>query len=347
MDRKLPPLKVAQKKRRECGLPDALGLQSAPLVAALRKDGEAGLDLFARRWVALFKEKNLSLADALAAFLPALEEPSLSEKAFRAISDRWVSELEAGWQHLIEENTRALHLVNQQLKQVDQARSEFISTLSHELRTPLTAIFGSCEMLAEDFPLSEEQGPYLSLIKSSAGHIHHLIEDILDFSRLEAGKLELRLEAVDFAALANEIIELLTPLLREKKLRLSTHFGNLPLVLADPVRLRQVLLNLLSNAVKFTSLEGNIEIAAKAESSILLVEVRDDGIGIPPEYQGEIFERFKQVRQLNPKGTRIQKGTGLGLPISRFLVELHGGKIDVDSIPGEGATFHFSIPLAP
>lgn len=362
MERKLDPrpsLKTASIARKSKGkadpadrLPDALRQDLLPIMSSLVEPEEASFRGAAKHWCHVFQAHGLALPDALSFIL---SEPSLSplkDRLVVLVSQEWVTELEKGWQRLLEEQTHALHQVNHQLRMVDRSRAEFVSTLSHELRTPLTAIYGSLELLMEDFHLPPEQFEYLRLIRHSAEHVHRLIEDILDFSKLEAGKLELDLETVDLQLLMEGVFELVTPMLREKHLEFSQHCEELPMILADSIRLRQILLNLLSNAIKFTPEGGHLEVRTERTEAfdkqgkkrpMLAIEVIDDGIGIAPEHQAEIFERFRQVKNRRSS----QRGTGLGLPISRFLVELHGGSIDVKSQPGEGSTFRFTIPLAP
>lgn len=265
------------------------------------------------------------------------------------VAQMWMDHQESHWQNITELSTKALQKSNKQLQQLDRSRSEFISTLSHELRTPLTAIAGSCELLLEDFAsdLSGSQEEYIRLISSSAALIRQLIDDVLDYAKLEARKLDLHAEPLCLPQIVEDALMLVQPMLAEKHLAWeATLDPDLPLVMGDPVRIRQILLNLLSNAIKFTPEGGSIRIGAELQAPLgrrkpmLQLEIQDSGIGIAPEFHKAIFERFRQVPD------KAKGGTGLGLPITRYLVELHGGKIWLESEEGRGTTFFFTLPLA-
>jgi len=216
--------------------------------------------------------------------------------------------------------------------------------MSHELRTPLNAVIGFSEVLSERMfgDLNEKQDEYLKDIHASGQHLLSLINDILDLSKIEAGRMELELTNFDLpAALDNAIM-----LVRERAARhgISLHKGfdeRLGQILADERKVRQVVLNLLSNAIKFTPEGGRIEVLAAPKDGSVEVSVSDTGVGIAPEDQEAVFEEFRQV------GTAAKKieGTGLGLTLCRKFVELHGGKIWVKSQIGHGATFSFSLPM--
>jgi signal transduction histidine kinase len=215
--------------------------------------------------------------------------------------------------------------------------------MSHELRTPLNAIIGFSEVLTDRMfgELNEKQEEYLKDIYASGTHLLSLINDILDLSKIEAGRMELELTDFDLpTALDNAII-----LVRERAARhgISLHKGfdeRLGQIQADERKVRQVVLNLLSNAIKFTPEGGRIEVAAMPRDGSVEISVRDTGIGIAPEDQEKVFEEFRQV------GTAAKKveGTGLGLTLCRKFVELHGGRIWVKSQLGAGSTFAFSLP---
>jgi len=234
---------------------------------------------------------------------------------------------------------------SRQLEIANQHKSEFLANMSHELRTPLNAIIGFSEVLLERLfgDLNEKQDDYLKDIHSSGRHLLNLINDILDLSKVEAGRMELDLSTFDLpTAIANAMT-----LIRERAQNhgiaiaqdVAPELGD---IVADERKFKQILLNLLSNAVKFTPDGGRIEVKAHSTGDNLVVAVHDTGIGIAPEDQEAVFEEFRQVGR---NYTSKQEGTGLGLALTRRFVELHGGRIGVDSKPGEGSTFTFTLPL--
>jgi len=237
-----------------------------------------------------------------------------------------------------------LEAVNRHLEAASQHKSEFLANMSHELRTPLNAVIGFSEVLSEGMfgQLNEKQEEYARDIYSSGQHLLSLINDILDLSKIEAGRMEL--EVTDFhlpAALDNALT-----LVRERAGRRGIALGmtvddRLGEIRADERKIRQVVLNLLSNAIKFTPEGGRIEVRAAPVDESVEVSVTDTGVGIAPEDQEAIFEEFKQV------GTAAKRveGTGLGLALSRKFIELHGGQISVKSTVGVGSTFTFRIPV--
>jgi len=232
-----------------------------------------------------------------------------------------------------------------QLEAASRHKSEFLANMSHELRTPLNAIIGFSEVLNERMfgELNEKQDEYLKDIYASGQHLLSLINDILDLSKIEAGRMEL--EPSDFD-LATAIDNALT-LVRERASRHGITLGQtiderVGLIRGDERKVKQVLLNLLSNALKFTPEGGRIDVRATATDGMAEISVADTGVGIAPEDQGAIFEEFRQV------GTAEKKveGTGLGLALSRKFIELHGGRIWVQSQPGKGSTFSFTLPAS-
>jgi signal transduction histidine kinase len=221
-------------------------------------------------------------------------------------------------------------------------KSEFLANMSHELRTPLNAVIGFSEVLQDRLfgELNEKQAEYVADIHTSGHHLLELINDILDLSKIEAGRMELQVS--DFAL--SEVLENSVALLRERATRQGISLGlevdpSAGDVDADERKLKQVLFNLLSNALKFTARGGHIDVSARGDADEVLVSVRDDGIGIAAADQARIFEEFQQI------GTsQLQEGTGLGLALSRRFVELHGGLLRVESEPGQGSTFTFRLP---
>ena len=238
---------------------------------------------------------------------------------------------------------RELEVKSRELEAASRHKSEFLANMSHELRTPLNAIIGFSEVLAEKMfgEINEKQSEYLADILESGRHLLSLINDILDLSKIEAGRMELEPSDFDLpAAIENALI-----LVRERAQRRAIKLGRdvderLGKIRGDERKVKQVLLNLLSNALKFTPEGGRIDVRAAARDGVAEVSVSDTGVGIAPEDQEAVFEEFKQV------GTASKKveGTGLGLAISRKFIELHGGRMWVESQPGKGATFSFTLP---
>ena len=233
---------------------------------------------------------------------------------------------------------------SRQLEVASQHKSEFLANMSHELRTPLNAIIGFSEVLTERMfgELNEKQDEYLKDIHASGQHLLSLINDILDLSKIEAGRMEL--ELADFhlpQAIENALV-----LVRERALRrgitleqsIDPRLGE---IRGDERKIKQVLLNLLSNAIKFTPEGGRIGVRAAPVDEHVEVAVSDTGVGIAPEDQEAVFEEFRQVGAAEKKA----EGTGLGLALARKFIELHGGRIWVQSQVGVGSTFTFTIPV--
>ena len=226
------------------------------------------------------------------------------------------------------------------------AKSDFLAVMSHELRTPLSAIMGYQELLADGItgPINEQQAQQLGRIKASARHLLSLIDEILTFTRIDAGREEITLEFVSLAALLEPAAEIVEPLARAKNLHIEVMLPPNPIMIeTDPVKVRQMIVNLLSNAVKFTD-SGRIILTGDQKGDQLVISVEDAGIGIASEHFDRIFEPFWQVEQ---KATRRAGGTGLGLTVTRRLALLLGGDVSVKSAPGEGATFTICLPIRP
>lgn len=233
--------------------------------------------------------------------------------------------------------------VNRRLEAVDQLKDRFLANTSHELRTPLHGIIGISEGLRDRDQLPGDARASLGLVVSSARRLASLVDDILDFSRLKSHDLVLRRRPLDLGPLVEVVLALSGPLAKDKGLELRDQLAaDLPLVDGDEDRLTQVLFNLVGNAVKFTQ-QGAVTVGAEARGDQVEVWVRDTGPGIPAEDQARIFESFEQVEGGDD---RSHGGTGLGLAITRSLVELHGGQLSVESAPGEGSCFRFTLPKA-
>jgi PAS domain S-box-containing protein len=222
-------------------------------------------------------------------------------------------------------------------------KDQFLSTMSHELRTPLNAVLGFSDLLADERygPLNDRQQRYVNHIHAGGKHLLKLISDILDLSKIEAGRMELTREDVTVASGFVEVVSTLYPLAEKKSQALVQQVDPNLHVHADAMRFKQVLMNLVGNAIKFTPERGRIELAARKVGDRVKIEVRDNGPGIPAEQQQRIFEAFVRLTE---KGSSTE-GTGLGLAITSRLVELHGSKLEIESKPGEGTCFYFSLPL--
>ena len=228
------------------------------------------------------------------------------------------------------------------IQEANRLKTEFVSMVSHELRTPLTSIQGYAELLLEDEQIAGEERESLAIVKKNADRMLGLINDLLDLSCMEAGKINLQRTSLDLAHLIPEVAGSLRPLIEAKRQRLRLDIGDaLPAVWADADRVTQILTNLVSNAHKYTPVEGSISVAARRDDGFVRVEVSDTGVGLSPEAQAQLFSKFFRVPDRSPQAAT---GTGLGLAITRSLVELHGGRITVSSVPGQGSTFTFSLP---
>jgi signal transduction histidine kinase len=238
------------------------------------------------------------------------------------------------------DNARLYH----ESEAANQAKVDFLSVVSHELRTPLTAVIGYSELLSLGIPepLTARQGEQLERIEIAANHLLQLIDQILTIANLEAGTISMVPREVRLAAILQRAEAIARPLAREKRLEMTIEAPDPDVVLTtDPDRLLQVFINLLSNAVKFTE-SGSIQVRASRLGDAVEVTVRDTGIGIEPGTIARIFEPFRQIESPT---TRRSGGTGLGLTISRRLLELLGGEIEVESTPGEGSTFTVRLPV--
>jgi signal transduction histidine kinase len=250
--------------------------------------------------------------------------------------------------NLVEGQVLVFHDVTRE-RELDQLKSDFVATVSHELRTPVSAMIGFVTLLEDGVagPVSEDQTEYFSKILAQGERLIRLIDDLLDFSKLEAGQMPVYLQLFDLCEAVTEIGEQIRPLLEAKHMVLTTDVDpELPPVEIDPDKFRQILVNLVSNAIKFSPEgTGRIDITAtRTAPGEVAVRVSDNGIGIAPANQAMLFESFYQVDQT---ATRKYGGTGLGLAIVKRLVELHGGHIWLDSELGQGAAFTFTIPLPP
>jgi signal transduction histidine kinase len=227
-----------------------------------------------------------------------------------------------------------------QLRELDRLKDQFLYSISHELHTPLVGIISIAELLLYGVvgEISPTVRREVQIVLQSGEHLLALVNDVLDLARMEAGTFQLQREPLQIDRVIADAVQATDT--RGLAVQVSVS-SDLPAVVADRTRVRQVILNLLSNAVKFAE-KGVVEIAARVEGQALVTSVHDEGIGISPEHQTLIFEPFRQV---DGALTRKKGGAGLGLPISKRLVELHGGRLWVASAAGQGSTFYFSLPL--
>ena len=251
-------------------------------------------------------------------------------------------------QDRLKQQNLELAAANAELRRLDELKSEFVSVAAHELRTPLSAVFGYVEMLLDEDagPLTDRQREFLEVVGKSSQRLLEVTKDLLDLTRLEAGRLELALQPQDLPALVEAVAAEFEPQLAAKGQRLTLRAPpDLPPALCDEARAAQIVGNLLSNAVKYTPDGGQIAIRVTHDEKegFLRVSVADNGVGIPPEDQPKLFSRFFRAR--SAARTRAS-GAGLGLHIARSLVELHGGRIWFESALDRGSTFYVTFPAA-
>jgi two-component system CheB/CheR fusion protein len=233
-----------------------------------------------------------------------------------------------------------------ELKRAALVKTEFLSNMSHELRTPLNSINGFSEVLYDETfgPLNVKQKQYVNNVLTSGKHLLLLINQILDMAKIEAGKVKLTLSSLQMKSLLNEISLLVADMVSKKKIEMVLEIAeDMPNIEADELKVREIIYNLLSNAVKYTPEGGKIGIRAKKADSKIEVEVWDTGVGIASENMEKIFEGFFRV---DTPYSRVTEGTGLGLPLSKKLVELHGGKLSVESAGlDRGTLVRFTLPI--
>jgi PAS domain S-box-containing protein len=249
-----------------------------------------------------------------------------------------------GFEERIRRANQELEARNREVEKANQLKSEFLASMSHELRTPLHTIIGFTELLQEESPgpLNDRQKRFVNHVHHDSVHLLELINDILDLSKIEANRMELRIESFDAGEVVKEAVAGITPAANAKNIAVEDRIAHPIFIRADRLRFREILTNLLSNAVKFTPKNGRVRIdRASAGSNLVSLSVSDTGIGIAPEDQAVIFDRFRQVGSAT---SGVREGTGLGLAIVKRLVEMHGGNLTVESAPGKGSVFTFTVP---
>ena len=241
-----------------------------------------------------------------------------------------------------------LETANAQIAEVSRLKSEFLANMSHELRTPLNAILGFSELLRDDIAgkfTEKQRQDSLANIHNSGRHLLSLINDVLDLTKIEAGRMDLVYEEFGVDSGVREVLNVVRSLAVKKDIEISSSVEPSDvLLIADKNKFKQILYNLLSNAIKFTPPTGKVVLEATVPDKVLTLAIKDSGIGIPKELQHKIFGAFYQVQSAS---NREYPGTGLGLALTKKLVELHGGTIDFDSVQGEGTTFTVRLPLRP
>jgi signal transduction histidine kinase len=245
--------------------------------------------------------------------------------------------------HIVEEASELRHL-NEQLKSLDKLKDDFMSSVTHELRTPLTSIRALTELVRDtpDMP-AEQRQHFLGLVVAESERLTRLVNQVLDLAKIESGNAQWASADVDLGALAEQAVATTAELFRERgAIVMLQRDEALPTLKADPDRLLQVLLNLLSNAAKFVPPgQGRVQVRLLRRAQQLTVQVQDNGPGIPPEQQALVFEKFRQGGDAHHR----PQGTGLGLPISRQIIEHFGGRLWLTSAPGQGACFGFDLPI--
>ena len=308
-------------------LADAGGYRTTLAVPLLRDGVAIGTIALTRLEVRAFTDREIQLVETFAAqAVIAIENANLFNE--------------------IQEKSGQLEVANRELAAASRHKSEFLANMSHELRTPLNAVIGFSDVLEQRLfgELNERQSDYVRDIASSGRHLLDVVNEILDLSKVEAGRMEL--ESSEFAL--RETIRGALAFVRERAIRQGIELTedaapDLGTVVADERKLRQVLLNLLSNAVKFTPAGGTIAVRAWRSNSLVQVSVSDTGIGIASDDQARVFDEFQQVGR---PSDRSREGTGLGLTLAKRFIELHGGRIWIESAVGRGTTFTFAIPVS-
>jgi PAS domain S-box-containing protein len=340
---------------------ELLGLSVETLVPAAMRDGHkghraaysahpqtrpmgTGLQLKAQKKDGTLFPVEISLSPNISddgvrviALVRDISERQKAEDRLQSVKERYTAELAA--------QNEQLEIRNQEVERANRLKSEFLARMSHELRTPLHTIIGFSELSLEELegPLGPKYKRFIEHILQDAQHLLELINEVLDLSKIEAGQLKLQLAEFDFAECAHEVVSSLQQQADSKEIKLEDHNRLRGPLNADRVRVKEILYNLLSNAIKFTPNGGSVWVESTAQEMFLRVTVCDTGVGIAEKEHAAIFENFYQIEDNTPKS---RQGTGLGLPITKKLVEMHGGRIWLESEPGNGSRFSFTVPLA-
>ena len=264
-----------------------------------------------------------------------ITERKLVEDRIQALHEQYTAELTV--------KNELLEVRSREAEQANRLKSEFLASMSHELRTPLHTIIGFSELLTEQLegPLNPKQQRFVGHILQDARHLLELINQVLDISKIESGRLELRRESFDFGQCIEEVLAGIRHHAATKNIVMENQNNFHSALYADRLRVKEILYNLLSNAVKFTPAGGRVWVESVRAGDVLEVSVCDTGVGISEKEHSAIFDKFYQAGDPREGG---REGTGLGLPITRHLVELHGGAISVESRPGQGSRFRVTFP---
>jgi PAS domain S-box-containing protein len=247
--------------------------------------------------------------------------------------------------HDITEEKRAQEIIKKEIermKEMDIAKTNFLNMVSHELKTPITAIFAHLDVIGDmKSNLNEQELKSITAIKRNSNNLRMLIENILEISRVESGRFELVIEKINLSDIIENVINDMQILAEQKGLKVVSRVNSVPIIKADALRIKEVIANLINNAIKFTE-KGSVTITADRQGKSVLVSIKDTGIGIPEDKIKDLFKKFYQI---NPEESRKLGGTGLGLLISKQIIEMHNGKINVESTFGKGSTFSFTLPI--
>ena len=319
----------------------AIGVPYSYLAAPLKiKDTLFGVLILIKEQKHFFSQEDISIADIFASCSAYLVKDAELSNVFKL-------QLKVLQDNVIK-RTQNLELIKEQnikILEADRIKNEFLANMSHELRTPLNAIIGFSEALQLKIfgELNEKQSEYIEDIHASGVHLLNMINDLLDLSKIEANKMDLHKKRFNLIKTANEVISVVSAIADKKNIfiKVSNSCGDLE-ILADFRRFQQIMYNLLSNAVKFTPENGLIEVGIGKTTDNIKISVKDNGIGIHPDFHKKIFEKFQQV---DNSYSKKQSSTGLGLTITKELVEMHNGKIWMESNLNKGAIFTFTLPI--
>jgi signal transduction histidine kinase len=316
-----------------CRRMGVMSFVAAPLLSHQRVLGYLGADRGSQRCTQEDLDLLLTIASHVAVAIDNARTYEDVEQLAQTLEER------------VAERTQDLQSANERLHELDQLKSSFVSIVSHELRTPMTSIKGLVENMLDGLTgiLNERQTFYLGRVKYNIERLTRMINDLLDLSRIESGRMDLHPSPVNLGSLAREVVETLQPMAQERSLLLEVHItATVVLIQVDRDKLIQIFTNLINNALKFTDSPGTVTVEVRQlEDGSIQTCIVDTGCGIPLEEQQTIFERFYRGQSSEMKN----RGAGLGLAITKSLVELHGGSIWVVSTPGEGSRFCFTLPV--
>lgn len=278
-----------------------------------------------------------------------LRQPTILHVASIALKQKALMDEKEKYRLNLEATNKELSIANEKLREMDRLKTEFLNIVTHDLRSPLTSIMMYSDLLLKDKDkpdiLQKSLEKNLKIIKKESMRLNNLINDYLDLAKIEAGFVKFKQESVDIKGIIYDTLLTFYGEAKENGINLKSIFDkddNVPTVIGDDGKIRQVVSNLISNAIKFTPKGGTITTASVKKDGYIEVYVEDTGIGIPKEYHEKVFERFVQVEEGKEK---VKKGTGLGLPIVKNIVEHHGGRVWMESEEGKGSKFIFTLPI--